>query len=92
MGELFKPIADFFKVDITTMWRSIVSGTSSTGIGMYVADSSWNWQIQFNIISLTWAIVSCIILTLLSMFIQDCYKTVKKKIQDKKDKKVDSSK
>lgn len=92
MDELFKPIADFFKVDLGTMWRSVTAGTSSTGIGIYVADANWNWQFQFNIISLTWAIISCIVLTILSMFIQDCYKAVKKKIQDKRNNKVDTSK
>ena len=92
MDELFKPIADFFNVDLGTMWRSVTAGTSSTGIGIYIADASWNWRFEFNMVSLFWATVSCIILTVLSMFVQDCYKTVKKKIQDKKDKKVDSSK
>lgn len=86
MDELVRPIADFFKVDISTMWRSAISGTSSTGIGIFVADASWNWRFEFNIISLFWATLSCIILTVLSMFVQDCYKSVKKKIQDKKKK------
>jgi hypothetical protein len=86
MEELLKPIADFFNVDIATMWRSVVSGTSSTGIGIYVADASWNWRFEFNMVSLFWATVSCIILTVLSMFVQDCYRSVKKKIQDKKGK------
>lgn len=90
MEELLKPIADFFKVDISTMWRSIASGTSSTGIGMYVADASWNWRFEFNMISLFWATVSCILLTFLSMFIQDCYRSLKRKIQEKRDKKVDN--
>ena len=84
MDELIRPIAEFFRVDISTMWRSLISGTSSTGIGIYVADASWNWRFEFNIISLFWATVSCIILTFLSMFIQDCYRYVKKKIQNKK--------
>lgn len=92
MDELFRPIADFFKVDLGTMWRSVTAGTSSTGIGIYVADANWNWQFQFNIISLAWAIISCIVLTILSMFIQDCYRSVKKKIQSKKDKKIDIDK
>ena len=92
MEELFKPIADFFKVDIGTMRRSITAGTSSTGIGIYVADTSWNWRFEFNMVSLFWATVSCIILTVLSMFVQDCYKFCKKKIQDRKAKKVDASK
>ena len=92
MEELLRPIADFFKVDIGTMWRSVVSGTSSTGIGIYVADSSWNWRFEFNMVSLFWATVSCIILTILSMFVQDCYRSVKKKIQDKRENKVDTSK
>ena len=92
MEELLRPIADLFKVDIATMWRSIVSGTSSTGIGIYIADSSWNWRFEFNMVSLFWATISCIILTVLSMFVQDCYRSVKKKIQDKRENKVDSSK
>ena len=92
MEELLKPIADLFKVDIATMWRSIISGTSSTGIGMYVADASWNWRFEFNMVSLFWATISCIILTVLSMFVQDCYRSVKKKIQDKRENKVDISK
>lgn len=52
MEELLRPIADFFKVDLGTMWRSITAGTSSTGIGIYVADASWNWRFEFNMISL----------------------------------------
>jgi len=92
MDELLKPIAEFFKVDISTMWRSVVSGTSSTGIGIYVADTNWNWKFEMNVVSLFWGILSCIILTILSMFIQDCYKSIRKKIQNKRDNKIDSSK
>ena len=92
MEELLRPIADFFKVDIGTMWRSVVSGTSSTGIGIYVADASWNWRFEFNMVSLCWATISCIVLTVLSMFVQDCYRCVKKKFKIKRGAKIDTSK
>lgn len=91
MDDLLKPIADFFNVDISTMWRSVVSGTSSTGVGMYMTNiSGWNWRFEMNLISLFWGVVSCIVLTILSMFVQDCYRHVRNKIQNKK--KVDDNK
>lgn len=81
MNELMKPIAKAFGTDVDTMWKSIFSGTSSTGVGIYMADiSSLNWQFELNLISLFWGSMTCIVLTMLSLLVSDLYKFCKRKL------------
>lgn len=81
MNEILEPVARLFGTDIQTMWKSIFSGTSSTGLGIYITNvSGWNFQFELNIVSLFWGAISCVVLTLLSLFVSDCYKAIKKKI------------
>jgi len=85
MDEILKPIANFFGVDISTMWKSIFSGTSSTGVGWYVANiHNFNWQFDVNFVSIVWAAISCVVLTVLSLMVSDLYKMIKKKIINRK--------
>lgn len=87
MNELLQPIAKAFGADMPTMYKSIASGTSSTGLGIYITNiSSLNWQFELNLVSLVWGAVSCILLTVLSLFVSDAYKSIKKKILAKRDK------
>lgn len=84
MNEILEPIARSFGTDIQTMWKSIASGTSSTGLGIYITNvSGWDFQFQLNLVSLFWGALSCILLTLLSLFVSDTYKFVKKKLFNK---------
>lgn len=84
MNEILEPIAKYFGVDISTMWKSIASGTSSTGLGVYLTNASgFDFQFQLNIVSLFWGLISCILLTLVSLFVSDMYKLVKKKYFNK---------
>jgi hypothetical protein len=88
MSEIVKPLANFFGVDISTMWKSIFSGTSSTGVGIYIAKiNNINWNFELNIVSLFWGAISAIILTLISLFVSDMYKSIKKYIITKREKK-----
>lgn len=85
MNEFIKSIAVFFDVDTSTMWKSLASGGTSTGVGIYIADiSSLQWQVELNLITLFWGAISCILLTVLSLAVQDIYKTVKSKLKRKK--------
>ncbi len=89
MGEIVKPLANLFEVDISTMWKSIFSGTSSTGLGIYIARiNNINWNFELNMISLCWGVLSAIILTLVSLSVSDLYKFIKKSILVKKEKRV----
>lgn len=81
MNEILEPIAKLFGVDISTMWKSIFSGTSSTGVGIYIANiGGFDWQFQLNVVSLFWGALSCVVLTILSLLVSDIYKYIKKKI------------
>ena len=81
INETLQAIANKLGTDLETMWKSIFSGTSSTGVGIYITNmSGFNWQFELNFVSLIWGAVSCIVLTLLSLLISDAYKYVKKKI------------
>jgi len=84
MNEILEPLAKTFGTDIQTMWKSIASGTSSTGLGIYLTNiSGLDFQFQVNIVSLFWGALSCIVLTILSLLVSDCYKSIKKKIINK---------
>ena len=88
MSEIVKPLANFFGVDISTMWKSIFSGTSSTGVGIYIAKiNNISWNFDINMISLFWGVVSCIVLTLVSLLVSDIYKSIKKYIITRKERK-----
>lgn len=84
INEIIQPIAKALGVDINTMWKSIASGTSSTGVGFYIANiHQFNWQYDVNIVSLAWAALSCVVLTMLSLLVSDLYKLAKKKLFNK---------
>ena len=86
IDELLRPLADRLGTDINTMWKSIFSGTSSTGLGMYITNiSNFNWEFELNVVSLFWGALSCIMLTLLSLLISDAYKYCKRKLCKKKE-------
>lgn len=81
MNEILKPIAEKLGTDLQTMYKSIFSGTSSTGVGIYITNiSNFSWEFQLNLISLFWGSISCIILTLLSLMVSDVYKYCKKRL------------
>ena len=81
IDELLRPLADHLGTDVNTMYKSIFSGTSSTGVGIYITNiSNLNWEFQLNLISLFWGSISCIILTLLSLMVSDVYKYCKKRL------------
>lgn len=85
--EVIQYIAHTLKTDVSTMWKSIFSGTSSTGAGFYLAKiNGFDWQFELNIVSLFWGAVSCILLTLLSLFVSDLYKKyIRKRIIKRKE-------
>ena len=86
INETLQAVANKLGTDIETMWKSIFSGTSSTGLGMYITNiSNFNWEFELNVVSLFWGALSCIMLTLLSLLISDAYKYCKRKLCKKKE-------
>lgn len=87
MNEILRSLADKLGTDVQTMWKSIFSGTSSTGLGIYITNvSNFNWQFELNLVSLFWGALSCIVLTLLSLLVSDIYKFIKRKLYNSDDK------
>lgn len=82
MERVLEIVSRALGTDVETMWKSIFSGTSSTGLGIYIANvSQLNWHFELNIVSLVWGAVSCVILTLLSLLVSDLYKLCKKRLK-----------
>lgn len=79
--DVLQKLSEKLGYDTQTIWKSTLSGTSSTGLGIYITKiSNFNWQFELNFVSLFWGAISCIILTILSLAVSDLYKYIKKKI------------
>lgn len=86
MEELFKKISEMLSTDIQTLYKSVILGTTSTGAVEVAKVANSGWEIQSKSIDLCWAIITCIILTLVSLFVTECYKSIKKKVIERRKK------
>lgn len=86
MEELFKKISEMLSTDIQTLYKSFILGTTSTGAVEVAKVANSGWELQSKSIDLCWAIVTCIILTLVSLFVTECYKSIKKKVIERRKK------
>jgi hypothetical protein len=84
---MFERIANMLNTDTSTLWKSLFSGSTSTGAGIYITNTSLNWQFEANFINIAWALLTCILMTMVSLFITDCYKGIKAKIKEKRENK-----
>ena len=84
--EIFNRIAEGLNTDTLTLFKSLFSGSTSTGAGIYMTNASLNWQFEMNFVNIIWALVTCILMTLVSLAITDTYKSIKKKIIEKREK------
>lgn len=82
---MFNKIAEVLGTDLPTLYKSIFTGSTSTGVGYLATAVNNNWNIELHLIDIFWALITCILLTLVSLLITDCYKTLKKKFFSKKD-------
>lgn len=71
-------IANMFNVDLNTLYKSLgISGTSTGGV--YIARAqSMNWEFQANIVDLVWAVVTCIVLTVISLLVTKLCRKIEK--------------
>lgn len=81
---MFEKIAQMFNTDLTTLYRSIGIGGTSTGVGYIVQVETIGWNLHGNLINLCWAILTCIIMTLVSLSITKIYRKIEKHFDKKK--------
>lgn len=84
---MFDKLAGMLGTDTTTLYKSLFSGSTSTGAGIYITKISLDWQFDVNFVNVFWALITCVLMTLVSLTITDCYKSVKKRIIEKREKK-----
>ena len=84
---MFERIANMLNTDTSTLWKSLFSGSTSTGAGIYITQLNLNWEFSLNVVNVFWALITCILMTLISLTITDCYKSIKKRIIEKREKK-----
>lgn len=84
---MFEKLANMFGTDLSTLYKSIGIGGTSTGVGYVVQAEKVGWEVQANLIDLAWAVLTCIILTMVSLFISKCYRKIEKYFDEKKKKK-----
>lgn len=84
MELIFQKIAEMLSTDIQTLYKSFLVGSTSTGAGAVAKAANTGWNLEVRGMDLCWALITCIILTLVSLFITDLYKTVKKRICNNK--------
>jgi len=84
---MLKHIADMLGTDSSTLGKSMFSGGTSTGVGIYITQLQLEWQFDINIVNIFWALVTCVLMTFVSLLITDCYKSVKAKLKAKREKK-----
>lgn len=81
---IINKIAEMLNTDLQTLGKSLGIGGTSTGVGYLVQAEKVNWNIQANLVDLVWAVLTCIILTLVSLFITKCYKKLESYFAKKK--------
>lgn len=84
---MLRQIAEMLGTDPNTLGKSMFSGSTSTGAGIYITQMQLEWQFDVNIVNIFWALVTCVLMTLVSLFITDCYKSVRGKIRKRKEEK-----
>lgn len=84
---MLNKISEMLGTDPSTLGKSLFSGGTSTGAGIYITQIQLEWQFDVNIVNVAWALVTCILMTMVSLFITDCYKETKNRIKRRKEKK-----
>jgi hypothetical protein len=80
VGELFQKIAQMLNTDLSTLYKSVTVGSTSTAVGAVAKAANQGWETQIHLIDIFWALLTCVLLTLTSLLITDLYKTIKKRI------------
>lgn len=84
---MFEKLANMFGTDLSTLYKSMGIGGTSTGVGYVVQAEKVGWNVQANLVDMAWAVLTCIILTMVSLFISKCYRKIEKHFDEKKKKK-----
>lgn len=86
MRTMLDKIAQMFNTDLTTLYKSMGIGGTSTGVGYVIQAERVGWNFHGNLINLCWAVLTCIILTMVSLSITKLYRKIERHYDKKKTK------